>query len=228
MNEEIIDAAPTTPVDKAEESKANPITFLSIILSCFPALVILMAIASFIWIFFSPGIFSVLTFLFTIYIFPLLVYRVHNAVYPVKEGVSYLGGKGYSPWWGSHQIQVIYIAFPTLEVVLRLIPGAFSVWLRLWGAKVGKNVYWTPQFEIADRGLIEIGDRVVFGHGVGIYPHIIKPRKENLMLYVKKVKIGSNVFLGAWNHIGPGVSIEEGTYLPVFTHIYPNKKFSQN
>jgi acetyltransferase-like isoleucine patch superfamily enzyme len=47
------------------------------------------------------------------------------------------------------------------------------------------------------------------------------------MLYVKKVKIGSNVFLGAWNHIGPGVSIEEGTYLPVFTHIYPNKKFSQ-
>ena len=221
MNEEIIKAAPT---DNTEESKVNPMTFLSIILSCFPALVILMAIASFLWVCFSPGIFSILAFLFTIYIFPLLVYRVHNAAYPLKEGVSYLGEKGYSPWWGSYQIQVIYIAFPTLEVVLRLIPGAFSLWLRLWGAKVGKSVYWTPQFEIADRGLIEIGDRVVFGHGVGIYPHIIKPRKENLMLYVKKVKIGSNVFLGAGSHLAPGVVIEDGLYIPVATNIYLNKK----
>ncbi|MEP0790038.1 acyl transferase [Funiculus sociatus GB2-C1] len=166
--------------------------------------------------------------LFSLYGFPLLVYRIHELFYPIKEGISYLGTKEYSPWWGSHQIQVIYIAFPALETLLRLIPGAFSIWLRLWGAKVGKSVYWTPQLEIADRGLVEIGDRVIFGHGVGIYSHIIKPRKNDLMLYVKKVKIGTNVFLGAWNHVGPGVAVEDETYVPVATHLYPNKKFSKD
>jgi acetyltransferase-like isoleucine patch superfamily enzyme len=48
------------------------------------------------------------------------------------------------------------------------------------------------------------------------------------MLYVKKVKIGTNVFLGAWNHVGPGVAVEDETYVPVATHLYPNKKFSKD
>jgi hypothetical protein len=202
-------------------------TPVSTILSFFPALVILMTAAAFLWICFYPGILSIMALLISLYVFPLVVYRIHEYFYPLKEGISYLGGKNYSPWWGSHQIQVIYIAFPALETLLRLIPGAFSLWLRLWGSKVGKNVYWTPQLEISDRSLIEIGDNVVFGNGVGIYSHIIKPKKQDLLLYVKKVKIGNNVFLGAWNHIAPGVSITDGTYVPVFTHIYPNKKFIQ-
>jgi len=198
-------------------------TPLSTIFSFFPALVMLMTAASFLWICFYPGILSIMALLICLYVFPLLVYRIHEYFYPLKEGISYLGGKNYSPWWGSHQIQVIYIAFPALETLLRLIPGAFSLWLRLWGAKVGKNVYWTPQLEISDRSLIEIGDNVVFGNGVGIYSHIIKPKKQDLLLYIKKVKIGNNVFLGAWNHIAPGVTIIDGTYVPVFTHVYPNK-----
>lgn len=202
-------------------------TPLSTILSFFPALVMLMTAASFLGICFYPGILSIMALLISLYVFPLLIYRIHEYFYPLKEGISYLAGKNYSPWWGSHQIQVIYIAFPALETLLRLIPGAFSLWLRLWGAKVGKNVYWTPQLEISDRALIEIGDNVVFGNGVGIYSHIIKPKKQDLLLYVKKVKIGNNVFLGAWNHIAPGVTILDGTYVPVFTHVYPNKKFSQ-
>lgn len=202
-------------------------TPLSTIFSFFPALVILLTAASILWICFYPGLLSIMALLISLYVFPLFVYRIHEYFYPLKEGISYLGGKNYSPWWGSHQIQVIYIAFPALETLLRLIPGAFSLWLRLWGSKVGKNVYWTPQLEISDRSLIEIGDNVVFGNGVGIYSHIIKPKKQDLLLYIKKVKIGNNVFLGAWNHIAPGVSIADGTYVPVFTHVYPNKKFSQ-
>ncbi len=217
MNNEIIDTSSNS------ETSEHRMTLLSVILSFFPAIVMLMAFTSFIWICASPGTFSVTALLFSIYAFPLLTYRIHQHFYPAREGISYLIGKEYSPWWGSHQIQAIYITFPALEAALRLIPGAFSLWLKLWGSKIGKNVYWTPQLEIADRGLLEIGDNTVFGNGIGIYSHIIKPRKQNLMLYVKKVKIGSNVFLGAWNHIAPGVCIEDGTYVPTFTHVYPNK-----
>ncbi|MDZ8263638.1 DapH/DapD/GlmU-related protein [Nostoc sp. ChiQUE01b] len=160
----------------------------------------------------------------SIYGLPVLVYRLHEWVYPVREGISYLQNKEYNSWWGSHQIQAIYIAIPALEAVLRLIPGVFSCWLRLWGAKVGRDVYWTPGLEIADRSLLEIGDRVVIGHRVGIYSHIIKPRKQNLMLYVKKVKIGSNVFVGAGSHLAPGVVIGDGSYLPAASNLYPNQK----
>ncbi|WP_243714122.1 acyl transferase [Nostoc sp. 106C] len=162
--------------------------------------------------------------LLSIYGLPVIVYRWHQWVYPVPEGITYLCGKEYSPWWGSHQIQVIYITIPVLEAVLRLIPGAFSFWLRLWGAKVGRNVYWTPGLEIADRGLLEIGDRVIMGHRVGISSHVIKPRKQNLMLYVKKVKIGNDVFVGAGSIFAPGVVIGDGTFLTMATNLSPNQQ----
>ncbi|MDM9382314.1 acyl transferase [Chlorogloeopsis sp. ULAP01] len=198
-------------------------TILSTLLSFFPALVILMVFTSFIFICIQPSILCVAAFLFSLYIFPLLIYKLHEKFYPLQEGISYLVGKNYSPWWGSHQIQVIYITFPALEAGLRLIPGAFSLWLRLWGAKVGKGVYWTPHLEISDRALLEIGNNVVFGHKIGICSHIIKPKKQDLMLYVKRVKIGSNVFLGAGSYIGPGVQIADGTFIGVGSHIYPNQ-----
>jgi acetyltransferase-like isoleucine patch superfamily enzyme len=199
-------------------------TVISKILSFFPTFILLLTGAAIIYLAYSPNIFSILAVLLSIYGLPVLVYRLHEWVYPVREGISYLLGEEYSPWWGSHQIQVIYIAIPVLEAVLRLIPGVFSCWLRLWGAKVGRDVYWTTRLEIADRSLLEIGDRVVIGHGVGIYSHIIKPRKQNLMLYVKKVKIGSNVFVGAGSNLAPGVVVADGSYLPAATKLYPNQK----
>ncbi|GET38177.1 DapH/DapD/GlmU-related protein [Microseira wollei] len=199
-------------------------TLLSKIILFFPAIVLLVTGGSLIYFAHAPSILSVLAVLFSLYGLPVLVYRLHQWIYPLREGISYLQGKEYSPWWGSHQIQVIYIAIPALEAVLRLIPGVFSGWLRLWGAKVGRNVYWTPGLEIADRGLLEIGDRVVIGHRVGIYSHVIKPRKQDLMLYVKKVKIGNDAFVGAGSHLAAGVVIEDGVYIPVITNLYPNQR----
>ncbi len=199
-------------------------TQLSKIILFFPAIVLLLTGGSLIYFAHSPSILSALAILFSLYGLPVLVYRLYQWRYPLPEGISYLRGKNYSSWWGSHQIQVIYIAIPALETVLRLIPGVFSGWLRLWGAKVGRNVYWTPGLEIADRGLLEIGDRVVMGHRVGIYSHIIKPRKQDLMLYVKKVKIGNDVFIGAGSHLAPGVVIKDGAYIPVATNLYLNQK----
>jgi acetyltransferase-like isoleucine patch superfamily enzyme len=199
-------------------------TILSTILLFFPALILVLTGAAIVYFAYSPSIFSILAVLLGIYGLPLLVYRLHQWVYPVQEGISYLKGKEYSPWWGSHQIQAIYIAIPALEAVLRLIPGVFSCWLRWWGAKVGRNVYWTPGLEIADRGLLEIGDRVVIGHRVGMYSHVIKPRKQDLMLYVKKIKIGNDVFVGAGSHLAPGVVISDGTFLAAVTNLYPNQQ----
>ena len=199
-------------------------TFLSTILLFFPTFILILTGTAIVYLAYSPNIFSIMAVLLSIYGLPLLVYRLHQWVFPVQEGISYLRGNEYSPWWGSHQIQVIYIAIPVFEAMLRLIPGAFSCWLRLWGAKVGRDVYWTPGLEIADRGLIEIGDRVVMGHRIAISSHIIKPRKQNLMLYVKKVKIGNDVFLGAGCILAPGVVIRDATFLAMATNLSPNQQ----
>lgn len=207
-------------------------TFLSVLLLFFPAFVLLIASLCLIGLFYFDDVSEICvllaTLFFTLYLLPLLTYRLHQWVFAIEEGVSYLMGKRYSPWWGAHQIQAIYVTLPILERILRVIPGMFSLWLRLWGSQVGRNVYWTPEIDIADRGLLEIGNNVVFGHRVGLFPHVIKPRNKDLMLYVKRIKIGNDVFMGAWSHLGPGVMIEDGTFVPVNTHIYPNQQVNQN
>ena len=197
-------------------------TLLSKLLSFFPALTLGLAALSFLYGIWNHSLWSLILCLFFLYGLPVLVYRLHSAVYPLKSGISYLQDSDYSPWWGSHQLQVIYIAFPLLETLLRLIPGVFSGWLRLWGAQIGKHVYWTPALEIADRGLLTIGNGVVFGHRVGMYSHIVKPRRENLMLYLKPITIGDNSFIGAGSYIGPGATIAADSYLEAGSEIYPN------
>jgi hypothetical protein len=205
-------------------------TLLSTLLTVFPAVIMGLAGMTFVWLCLANswalGLLRLGLLLFVLYGLPVLTYRCHNRFYPLSEGVSYLRGQQYSPWWGSHQIQLIYIAFPVLETVLRLIPGAFSAWLRLWGAQVGQQVYWTPGLEIADRGLLTVGNRVVLGHRVGLYAHVIKPKRQDLLLYVKRIQIGDDAFVGAGSRLGPGVGVQPGSYLGAGSDLYPNQNIA--
>jgi acetyltransferase-like isoleucine patch superfamily enzyme len=203
-------------------------TPLSLLLSLFPAIVLLSAIAAIIALCLAHTLLqatiTIAALIASLYGFPLLIYRLHQWRYPIVEGVNYLVGREYSPWWGSHQIQTIYLVLPVLERILQTIPGLFSAWLRLWGAEVGANVYWVPQVEIADRGLLKIGNNVVFGYQVRLFSHVVKPRKENLMLYVKRIEIGNNVFIGVGSNLGPGVVLDDNSFVPAKTDLYPNQR----
>ncbi len=174
----------------------------------------------------QPGFLSLGILLSLIYLVPLLCFRLHQRFWPVKEGLSKLIGNQYSPWFGSHQLQLLYIAFPFLETILRMMPGLFSLWLRGWGSEIGRNVYWTPAVEILDRSLLKIGDRAVFGHRCGMSAHIITPRKGNLTLWVAKIEIGSDAFIGAGTYVGPGGCVEAGAMVPAGQHVYPKKRVS--
>lgn len=203
----------------------NVMTRLSLLFSFFPTFILLLVLSSLSWLILQPSLFSFLTLFICLYGFPLIIYRIHQHFYPIPEGISYLKGKEYSPWWGSQQIQLIYNTFPFLEKILHLVPGLFSFWLRLWGAEVGKNVYWVPNVHILDRGLMKIGDNVLFGYNVQISAHAIKPKKDNFLLYVKRIEISSNVFVSGDVKIGPGVEVEEGAFIPYGKTISLRKKF---
>jgi len=163
--------------------------------------------------------------LFTLYLLPPLLFRLHNAVYPLKRGITSLSEKGYSSWWGGHQIQLLFIAFPALETFLRIIPGVYSAWLRLWGSKIGKRVYWTPSVQLVDRSLAEVGDNVTFGHEVDICAHVVTRKKGSVRLLVSGVSIGSGCLIGARTRLGPGVVVHPSVDLPYNTEGWINQEF---
>jgi len=199
---------------------------LSTLLSFFPLSVLVLWGSTFFFLLQAPNLPRFLLFLLFPYLYPLLCFRLLNLFHPLKEGRYNLSERQYNPWWGSHQIQLIYFACPWLEAFLRLIPGLYSAWLRLWGAKIGKAIYWTPNIKIDDRPLVEIGDQVLFGHQVHLIGHVILPHKGQMRLFVKKTKIGKACFLGAGSRLGPGVVVEDGVFLPMQTDAQISQVFS--
>jgi acetyltransferase-like isoleucine patch superfamily enzyme len=185
------------------------------------------AIAASLWLFVArPSLVTGLAVGAAVYALPLGVFRVLNRWRPLREGRSRLDAPVYSPWWASHQCQLLFIALPQLESVLQLLPGCFSLWLRLWGSRVGRAVHWTPRVEIADRSLLEIGDRVIVGHKVEMYAHVIRPTRAGLVLHVRRIVIGRAVFVGAGSRIGPGVHIDDGVHVPLLSDVYPHSRLT--
>ncbi|MBI4345664.1 MAG: acyl transferase [Elusimicrobia bacterium] len=160
--------------------------------------------------------------LLAVYGLPLAAFHALRLVAPVREGVGYLDRAEFVPWWAAHQTQALLNAVPQLEALLRLVPGVYSAWLRLWGSRVGAGVYWTPAVEVLDRDRLELGDRVIVGAKAVFCGHVIKPGKRGLMLYVKTISIGERAFLSASTRFGPGAVVEPGATVPLNTDVNPN------
>lgn len=200
-------------------------TPLGHIISFYPVFILALWAVTFFWFVSDPSPVQPLLIIAIIYLLPPVTFRIHNYFFPMRERMSNLSERRYSPWWGAHMIQVIYIAIPQLESLIRLVPGLYSAWLRLWGSRVGRKVYWTPNVEITDRQMLEIGDRVVVGHKTKLLGHAIKPRGDRIMLYAHTIKIGSDALIGAGSRIGPGAVIHDKSYIPVLTDVYVNQVF---
>ncbi len=190
------------------------------LLTLFPmahALLVLGGLIGFVW---RPGILTGLLVPGCIYLFPLIAFRLHELVFPLEEGITDLGKREYSPWWGGHQIQRLFLTIPQFESLLTLIPGLYSAWLRAWGSRIGANVYWTPQVEILDRSQMEISADVIFGHKIFTTCHVVtRTRSRKLLLMVKRISIGEGAFIGAGSRIGPGVEIEAGAVIAAATDL---------
>jgi hypothetical protein len=169
-------------------------------------------------------------FLLLPYFLPLLIQRIVLGIYPIKEGGVYIGldEKSFSPWLFSLRVQQIYLVFPQLERLLFYLPGLYSGWLRLWGSKIGKNVFWTPGTIVNDRSLMDVGDFVIFGHNTYMSSHLLRVKNGRFFVYIKKIKIGSNCFIGAFTKMGPGTTIQSGSQIQVMSNFSVNQKFPKD
>ena len=116
---------------------------------------------------------------------------------------------------------MLYLRLPFMEEFLRFVPGLYSLWLRLWGSKIGKLVYWPAGLRLLDRGYLDIGDYVFFGADVRLNPHVITKENEKNMLLLDTVVIKKNVSIGGYSLITAGVCIEEGEALNAYSILTP-------
>lgn len=157
-----------------------------------------------------------------LYLLPPLAVRALLAARPMPIGRVELASGDYLRWWTTAQWQVIFARLPWLEELLRLVPGLYSAWLRLWGARVGSLVYWSPGVAILDRPLVRIGDRVAFGMGVRINPHVIAPLSSGrAALFVAPVAIGHEALVGGYSLLMAGCEIADREMTPPLRTIHP-------
>lgn len=173
-----------------------------------------------------PSVFSAALLLFIVYVLPPIVLRVMLRWAPLQQGIACIDGRKFCPWLASHHIQAFYDALPYLESLLRVIPGFYSMWLRMWGSRVGYGVEWPVRMDVLDRNLMDIGNRVVFARGVELAAHVRqKMDGGGSRVLVRTVRIGSHAFLGAEVRVGPGANVPNNANVPALTVVGVNETF---
>ena len=145
-----------------------------------------------------------------LYILPPFLARCLVLIFPIREERIDIPSRDYFVWWILLNLQMIFCRLPFFEELLRMIPGAYSLWLRLWGARIGSLTYWSPGLRVLDRGFLDIGDKVAFGAGVRLNPHVIVRDKDGRMqLLLADIHIGDGVIVGGYSLLTAGTHLED-------------------
>ncbi|MBI3551606.1 MAG: hypothetical protein HY077_03745 [Elusimicrobia bacterium] len=143
-----------------------------------------------------------------LYLVPPLSTRILFAVFGRPEGRIPAGERAFFVWWASLQLQIVFCRFPGLEEGLRLLPGVYSVWLRLWGSRIGRLTYWSPGTAVLDRSYLNIGDDVTFGAGVRLNGHVLaKNERGRVELLLAPIIIGDRASVGGYSLLTSGTEV---------------------
>jgi acetyltransferase-like isoleucine patch superfamily enzyme len=194
--------------------------------SYFPLLMTVATLAAVAAFAHDPSIWTLLLLFAVLYILPPTVQRVMFRWSPLKLGVSTIDDRHFSAWLAASHIQAFYDALPQLESLLRVIPGFYSMWLRLWGSRVGYGVEWPVRMDVLDRNLMDIGNRVVFSHEVELSAHCRnKMETAASRILVREVHVGSHAFIGTGARLDAGAAVPSNASVPEHSVIGVNTTF---
>ena len=143
-----------------------------------------------------------------VYLLPPLATRLVYKFFGAPKKSSLIPSRSSLVWWFGCQMQTLFIRFPFFENILRMVPGLYSVWLRLWGAKIGKMVFCSGEVHILDRTHLVVDDNVLVGHGVNISSHTVyRDRRGQEKLVLDPVKIGARAVVGGRSLLGPRCNV---------------------
>lgn len=160
-----------------------------------------------------------------LYLLPPVVARCILKIWPIREGIIQMPSRDYFIWWILLNLQVVFCRLSFLEELMRLVPGAYGVWLRLWGSKIGRFIYWAAGLQILDRSFLDIEDGVVFGAGVRLNPHVVARNDSGQMeLLLATVHLGKRSFIGGYALLTAGTRVADDESIracqlsPPFSH----------
>ena len=166
-----------------------------------------------------------------LYLLPPLLARIVLCIVPISVEPVTVKSKQFVAWWMLAQLQGVFLRFPQLDEALRLLPGAYSLWLRMWGSKIGRLTMWAPGVVILDRSFLHLGDDVVFGAGVRINPHVFRRRPDGeFELLLAPVTVGARAVVGGYSLltagtvIGPSEVTTAHLLLPPFSRYVNGKR----
>ena len=152
-----------------------------------------------------------------LYLLPPLLARCILVSHRFRETRIPVGSRSFFVWWYLLNLQMVFCRLPLFEALMQMIPGAYSQWLRLWGARIGAFTYWGAGLRILDRTFLKIGNGVVFGAGVRINPHVITEDEDGrLQLLLAPVEFGHGSMIGGYSLLTAGTRIEDGESAKAF------------
>ncbi len=105
-------------------------------------------------------------------------------------------------------VNALFVGVRTVFMDFMLLTPFCSLFYRMMGAKLGRNVQINSK-NVADHSLLEIGDNSVIGGNATVIGHSFESRG----LRLAPVKIGKNVIIGLNAVIMPGVTIGDGAVI---------------
>ncbi len=143
-----------------------------------------------------------------LYLIPPLLGRLILIIFPINSTHIASDSRDFVVWWALANLQTLFVRFSVFEELLRLVPGLYSAWLRLWGAKLGRLIYWAPGTVILDRSFLRIGNDVIFGAGVRLNAHVIAGDSQSQSeLLLADISIGDNCIIGGYSLLTAGTVI---------------------
>ncbi|HUR20322.1 MAG TPA: hypothetical protein VMZ90_05895 [Vicinamibacterales bacterium] len=144
-----------------------------------------------------------------LYLVPPLMCRLTILVFGRPQGRGLTQEtRAYKVWWFTHQWQVVFNRLPWLEELLRLVPGLYALWIRLWGGKVSPWAYWGPGSIVADRHLVIVEEGAVIGMGAGLTGHLGHLAADGIYTVdIAAPCVGRGAIMGTRSGLGPSAEL---------------------
>ena len=166
------------------------------------------ALGTIVWLLHSRPAVCISAILVGLYLVPPITCRVVAWLLPIRRRRIEIGSRDFFVWWFVLNLQMLFCRFSALEEVLRVVPGCYSMWLRVWGAKVGRLTYWAAGVRVLDRQALAIGNDVTFGAGSRLASHVMLADDQGrLTLVLAPIKIGDRVTVGGYSLLTAGSEI---------------------
>jgi hypothetical protein len=155
-----------------------------------------------------------------IYLTPPLAAQLVQAVFGRPSGRLTQDMPAYRVWWALTQLQVVFNRLPWIEEILRLVPGLYALWIRLWGGELSPFAYVGPGVTITDRHMVRVERGAVLGIRGALAGHMATRDADGRWLVIIGLpQVEAEAVLGGEAGLGPGAILRRGAVLPPRRHI---------